>query len=243
VIRLGFIYPGGGAEQDYYSFGERHDFRMFLVGSRIPGGDDHAVEALLQTARVKNLIEAAGRFATLDPAVVVWACTSGSFIVGRAGAEAQVAALRTATGRPATSTALAIVDGLTALGAHRVAVVATYPEPAARALVAFLDAFGIAVASLQWLDAPNGLDAAAIGEDRLMAAVRQAIIGKPDVVVIPDTALPTMELVERLEAMAGCPVVTANQATLWAAVGLAGQAVSAAGQGRLFTLAFKEWRT
>ena len=243
MIRLGFIYPGGGAEQDYYRFGERHDLRMFLVGSRIPGGDDHAVEALLQTARVENLIEAADRFATLDPAVVVWACTSGSFIVGRAGAEAQVAALRTATGRPATSTALAIVDGLMALGARRVAVVATYPEPAARALVAFLDAFGIAVASLQWLDAPNGLDAAAIGKDRLKAAVRQAIMGKPDVVVIPDTALPTMGLVERLEAMAGCPVVTANQATLWAAVGLAGQAVAAAGQGRLFTLAFKESRT
>ena len=242
MTRLGFVYPGGGAEQDYYRFGERHDLRMFLVGSRIPGGDDHAVEALLRTARVENLIEAAGRFATLDPAVVVWACTSGSFIVGRAGAEAQVAALRAATGRPATSTALAIVDGLTALGARRVAVVATYPEPAARALEGFLGAFGVSVASLQWLDAPSGFDASAIGEDRLKAAVRQAVAGKPDAVVIPDTALPTMALVERLEAMAGCPVVTANQATLWAAVGLAGVTVAAAGQGRLFTLGFKECR-
>ena len=192
MIRLGFIYPGGGAEQDFYQFGERHGLRMFLVGSRIPGGDDHAVEALLQTARVENLIEAAGRFATLDPAVVVWACTSGSFIVGRAGAEAQVAALRTATGRPATSTSLAIVDALAALGAKRVAVVATYPEPAARALDSFLSAFGSEVASLQWLDAPSGLDAAAIGEERMAAAVRRAAGEKPDAVVIPDTALPTM---------------------------------------------------
>jgi maleate cis-trans isomerase len=242
MTRLGFIYPGGGAEQDYYRFGERYDLRMFLVGSRIPGGDDHAVEALLQTARVENLIEAAGRFATLDPAVVVWACTSGSFIVGRAGAEAQVAALRTATGRPATSTSLAIVDALAALGAKRVAVVATYPEPAARALEAFLGAFGIVVASLQWLDASSGLDVAAIGEDRLTAAVWQAVAGKPDAVVIPDTALPTMELVDHHETLAGCPVVTANQATLWAAVGLTGHAVATARHGRLFSLPFQECR-
>ncbi len=237
---MDFIYPGGGAEQDYYRFGEQHNLRMFLVGSRIPGGDDHAVEALQQTARIENLIEAAERFATLDPAAVIWACTSGSFIVGRSGAEAQVAALRTATGRKATSTSLAIVDALAALDARRIAVVATYPEPAARALEAFLGAFGIGVASLQWLDAPSGLDAAAIGEDRLEAAVRQATLAKPDAVVIPDTALPTMEFIERLEALTGYPVVTANQATLWAAVGLAGRAVAAARHGRLFKLAFKE---
>jgi maleate cis-trans isomerase len=234
VTRLGFIYPGGGAEQDFYLFGERHGFRMFLVGSRIPGGDDHAVEALLQTARVENLIEAAGRFKTLDPAVVVWACTSGSFIVGRAGAEAQVAALREVTGRPATSTSLAIVDALATLGTKRVAVVATYPEPAARALDAFLGEFGIGVASLQWLDAPSGLDAAAIGEERLEKAVRRAGAGRPDAVVVPDTALPTMAVIERLEAAAGCPIVTANQATLWAAARLAGRTVENAGYGRLF---------
>ncbi len=237
MTRLGIIYPGGGAEQDYYAFGERHDVRMFLVGSRIPAGDDHAVDALLQTARVENLLEAASRFATLDADVVVWACTSGSFIVGREGAARQVAAMREATGRPATSTSLAIVDGLTELGARRVAVVATYPEPAARALASFLDAFGIAVTSLQWLDAVCGLDAALIAEERLADTVMQAATARPDAIVIPDTALPTMDRIARLEAMAHRPVVTANQATLWAALRLAGRPVPTSAYGRLFGLA------
>ena len=163
MTRLGVIYPGGGAEQDYYLFGERHGLRMFLVGSRIPAGDDHAVEALLQTARVENIREAAARFRTLDPDVVVWACTSGSFIVGRDGAERQMAALRAATGVPATSTSLAFVDALGALGAPRVALSQRHgPEPASRALASFLNAFGVTVASLQWLDAPSGLEAALI---------------------------------------------------------------------------------
>jgi maleate cis-trans isomerase len=240
MTRLGIIYPGGGAEQDYYRFGEQHDVRMFLVGSRIPAGDDHAVEALLQTARVENILEAASRLTTLNPDVVIWACTSGSFIVGRAGAERQVAALRKATGRAATSTSLAFTDALATLGARRVAVVATYPEPASRALANFLHEFGIGVASLQWLDAPSGLDAALITEERLADAVRRTAEERPDAVVIPDTALPTMQRIVRLESIAHCPVVTANQVTLWAALGLAGSPVVTEEHGRLFTIPFRE---
>jgi maleate cis-trans isomerase len=241
MMRLGIIYPGGGAEQDYYLFGERHGLRMFLVGSRIPAGDDHAVDALLQTARIENLLEAVGRFRTLDPDAVVWACTSGSFIVGRDGAERQVAALRAATGVPATSTSLAFVDALDALNARLVAVVATYPEPASRALASFLNAFGVIVASLQWLDAPSGLDAALISEERLAEAVRHAAAERPDAVLIPDTALTTMERISRLESIAQCAVLTANQVTLWAALGLAGRPLVTEGYGRLFNLPFRDY--
>jgi maleate cis-trans isomerase len=241
MIRLGIIYPGGGAEQDYYRFGERHNVRMFLVGPRIPAGDDHAVEALLQTARVENILEAAARFETLTPDVVVWACTSGSFIVGRAGAEQQVAALREATGRPATSTSLAFIEALAALGARRVSVVATYPEAAAQALAKFLGEYGIEVASLQWLDAPSGLDAALIDQQRLTDAMRQAAANRPEAVVIPDTALPTMELLTRLEAIVGCPVLIANQVTLWAAMGLAGRPLITDAYGRLFCIPLREY--
>jgi maleate cis-trans isomerase len=241
MTRLGIIYPGGGAEQDYYLFGERHGLRMFLVGSRIPAGDDHAVDALVQTAHIENLLEAAARFRTLDPEAVVWACTSGSFIVGRDGAERQVAALRAATGVPATSTSLAFVDALRAVGAKRVAVVATYPEPASRVLVSFLNAFGVTVASLQWLDALSGLDAALIAEERLADAVRHAAAARPDAVLIADTALPTMERIARLEAIAQCAVLTANQVTLWAALGLVRRPLITERYGHLFNLPFREY--
>ena len=96
MTRLGFVYPGGGAEHDYYRFAERHGFQVFLAGSRIPAGDDHAVEALLQTARTEHILESARRLLTLRVDAILWACTSGSFILGRAGAEAQAQALREA---------------------------------------------------------------------------------------------------------------------------------------------------
>jgi maleate cis-trans isomerase len=240
MTRLGFIYPGGGAEPDYYRFAEAHGFQAFLVGSRIPGGDDHAVAALLQTARTEYIIEAAERLLALRVDAVLWACTSGSFIVGRAGAEAQVRALRETTGKPATSTSLAFIDALAALGTRRVAVLATYPEPAARAFAEFLAAFGITVASLSVLDAANGFDAARIGSERLKQVLDSTKLNGVDAILVPDTALPSLDVVEILEANAGRPVLTANQVTLWAALGLVHHDVAVANCGRIFSVAYKE---
>jgi maleate cis-trans isomerase len=240
MTRLGFIYPGGGAEHDYYRFAEAHGLQVFLVGSRTPGGDDHDVAALLQTARTEHIVEAARRFRTLRVDAALWACTSGSFIVGRAGAEAQVRALREATGKPATSTSLAFIDALEALGARRVAVLATYPEPASRAFAEFLGAFGVAVASLSWLGAASGFDAASIEAARLNRVLDSADLEGTDAVLVPDTALPSLDLVEGLETRAGRPVLTANQVTLWAALGLARHAFTVSGFGRVFRMAYKE---
>jgi len=224
MTRLGFIYPGGGAEQDYYAFAEAHeDIRVFLVGSRIPAGDDHALAALRETARIEHIVEAGRRLVSLQPEVVVWACTSGSFIVGRSGAEAQVSALAAVTGRQTTSTSLAFIRALAACRARRVGVLATYPEPAARAFAGFLGEFGIAVMRLDWLDASNGFNAATIPADRLLKASRAIGTGPAEAVLIPDTALATLDLLPRLEKAAGKPELTANQVTLWAALGLAGR--------------------
>jgi maleate cis-trans isomerase len=170
--------------------------------------------------------------------VVVWACTSGSFVLGRTGAEDQVSALTAATGRETTSTSLAFIHALAAFGAGRVDVLATYPEPAASAFAGFLGEFGIAVTRLEWLCAPSGFDAAAIETDRLLDATRAIGSGPAEVVLIPDTALATLDLLPRLEQAAGKPVLTANQVTLWAALGLARRLPVAIQLGVLSALPF-----
>ena len=240
MTRLGFVYPGGGAEHDYYRFAEAHGFRVFLAGSRIPAGDDHDPEALRQTARVEHIVEAALRLVTLRIDAVLWACTSGSFILGRAGAEAQARALGAATGKPATSTSLAFIAALDRLGARRIAVLATYPEPASRAFEAFLGEHGVAVDKLAWLDAPSGFDAATIDERRLTATLATLDLRRAEAVLIPDTALPSLDLVDRLEAACGRPVLTANQVTIWAGLGLAGRPLTAPGFGRLFAMPHRD---
>ncbi|MDH3689539.1 MAG: maleate cis-trans isomerase [Gammaproteobacteria bacterium] len=237
ALRLGMIWPGGGAEHEYYQFAEALDDRIkiFLSCSRVGGeGDnDHDVDALLQTARVDWLEEAARRLICLKPDVVFWACTSGSFIVGRAGAETQVSAIARTTGAPAGSTSLAFIAALETLGTSRVSVLATYPEPASRAFVKFLGEFGVEVLHMQWLDAASGWDAALLDPEIVTEKAREAAIDGAEALLVPDTAMPSLHLVERLERATERPVLTANAVTLWQAMKLAGGAISVKGYGTL----------
>src|SRR4029077_20001130 len=132
---------------------------------------------------------------------------------------------------------LAFIDALTAVEARRVAVIATYTEPASLALAEFLGAYVIAVSGLSWRDAASGFDAANIEPERLCHALDSADLRDADAVLVPDTALATLEIVERLEKMCGHPVLTANQVTLWATLGLARRSFTTHGFGRIFTTA------
>ena len=238
ALRLAFVWPGGGAEQEYYQFAEAtgDQIKIFLACSRVGGtgeGSDHDIEALLETARIDWITDAAKRSVCLRPDTVFWACTSGSFVVGRRGAEEQINALQEATGVPAGSTSLAFAAAITQLGFRRVGVLAPYPEPTARAFVAFLKEFDIEVACLDWLDAPSGWDSAAMDGEMIIERVVQVSQMSADAILVPDTALPTLSLVEEMERRTGQPVLTANAVTLWQAIRLAGGNTSYAGYGSL----------
>ena len=237
IIRVGIIWPSGNGEFEYFQYaratGER--LRVYLTSTRVGGeeGKDHDIEALQQTARMDWLSEAARRLTLLEPDAVFWACTSGSFILGRDYAERQRDAIERAAGVPAGSTSLAFAKVLDEIGVRRVSVLATYPEPASRAFAAFLAEFGIEVVHLQWLDAPGGWDASAMDSERIVNGVREATVDGADVVLVPDTALPTLSIVERLEETASRPVLTANAVSLWEAMALGGERMPLPGYGSL----------
>jgi maleate cis-trans isomerase len=53
-------------------------------------------------------------------------------------------------------------------------------------------------------------------------------------VLLPDTALHTIGLLDALDARVGKPVLTANQVSIWQGLRLAGADVARAGLGSLF---------
>ena len=237
IVRVGLIWPSGSGEFEYFQYARATDerLRMYLTSTRVGGeeGKDHDVEALQQTARIDWLTQAAKRLTLLDLDTVFWACTSGSFILGRDYAERQRDAIANAAGMPAGSTSLAFVKVLDEIGARRVSVVATYPEPASRAFASFLAEFGIEVIHLQWLDVPGGWDTSDMDPERIVNGVREAVVDGADVMLVPDTALPTLSIVERLEEAAGRPVLTANAVSLWEAMALGGERIPLPGYGAL----------
>ena len=137
------------------------------------------------------------------------------------------------TKAPASSTSLAFVRALGALGLHRVAVLAPYPEEASRAFVRFVGEWSIEVCGFEWLGAPSGWDSAVMAPAAIVAAARRVDRPDAEAVLVPDTALPTLTFVEELERVLGKPVLTANQVTIWEGLRLARSGLRPVGYGRL----------
>ena len=217
------LYPGHSAEDDYA------ELEVRLPGATLPvvhtweGPTEHDVTAL-RALGAEDLLRAATRRAReLRPDAVMWACTSGSFVYGPVGVREQAGWVADEAGVPASSTTLALLAGLEHLAARRVAVAATYPAAVTDHLVALMAASGIEVTAVTHADVPSGEDAGRLAPDDVVRMV--AGVDRPpgtQAVVVPDTALRTTALLERLEAEVGMPVVTANQATAWHGLRLAG---------------------
>jgi maleate cis-trans isomerase len=226
-IRLGIILPSGGTEPEYYEAVEASSprGRLFIVISR-NGGDrgtgDHAVESLLDTARIEYLEDAARRLRRIGVDTVMWACTSGSFVIGVERARVQAASIANAAHVPASSTSLAFVDALQSLRLKRVAVVAPYPKDATELFLAFVREFGIEIVSSRRLDNPSGWDSALFDQRRLVEICKATDVPSAEALVVPDTALPTLDILAELERTLHKPVLTANQVTVWKGYQLAG---------------------
>ncbi|WP_345496605.1 maleate cis-trans isomerase family protein [Nocardia callitridis] len=217
---VGFIYPDHAAEDDYPRAEATLGVRLPVA--HIYGTDLHAVPELLDLGSPEKLAHGAELLAPHRPAGIVWACTSGSFVYGPDGAREQVEALAAAAGVPATSTSFAFVDAAHALGVRKVAVAASYPDDVARLFVEFLAAADIEVVSMR----SSGIDTAAEVGTLTPAQVRELALANdhPDAeaLLIPDTAMHTLEVLPELETALGKPVLTANQVTIWAGLRLVG---------------------
>jgi maleate cis-trans isomerase len=187
------------------------DYRLV----RSPADGVMAHTNLLTIGSADNLATPARTLADAGAGVIVWACTSGSFAGGRRFAEKQIESLSGATRLPATSTSIALVEAAKSIGATKVDLLSAYTQTLTETLVRFLGDSGLAVnevRSLECLYTEQSFDVDIVHEvERFAADTRQSI----HPILIPDTAINTLDLLNELTAAAGRPVITANQASLW----------------------------
>ncbi|TYC61971.1 Asp/Glu racemase [Rhodobacterales bacterium] len=118
---------------------------------------------------------------------------------------------------PVITSAGALVDGLHAMGANRIALVAPYLKPLTEMVVDYIRAEGIEVVVWKALEIQDNLDVAAHDPMRLPGIVAEMDTADVDVVVLSACVqMPSLRAVPMAEAVTGKPVVTAAIATTWA---------------------------
>jgi maleate cis-trans isomerase len=233
--RIGFLYPFHGAEEEYASMASlvQPAVEAVVVSTSILE-DVHRPDALRAMGALERILAGAGPLHSARVAAAMWACTSGSFVFGRQGADQQVCALEAELGMPVSSTSLAFVEAASALRLERVAIAATYPEDVTALFVDFLQQSGLEVASASNAGILSALEVATVGRQQVVELARAADDPKAEAVLIPDTALHTATFLAELERIVGKPVLSANQVTFWQALRLAGETRVHDALGRLF---------
>lgn len=183
-----------------------------------PALDSHTLDDVTAAGDEAVLVPAARQLGAAGSAAVAWACTSGSFAGGLDAARDQVAALASAARVPATSTSLALLDALAALGTDSVGVCSPYPWPVTERLCAFLDDAGIGIAGLRVVPTDGPSVSKRLDARRLSQEI--AALGAVPLAVVPDTAIPGCDLARDIDA--AVPVLFANQWTIWRSALLAG---------------------
>jgi arylmalonate decarboxylase len=178
--------------------------------------------------------EAASRLRMIDPTIIIFGCTSCSFIEN--GKEIREK-IEKETGVPAITTSEAVIKALKHLGVHSIAVATPYVKFINEEEKTWLESEGFKVADLQGLElGQNEYDRKLIGRQPAQIAYELAFSvarSHPECVFISCTNFATAPIIHSLETDLGIRVITSNQASLWAALRSAGLKLPVEGYGSL----------
>lgn len=204
-----------------------------LIG--LPRGEVSAA-ALAEMLADDRLERAAELLRWLDVDLIVFACTTGSLIHGPGWDSTLTARIERASGKQATTTSTAVLDGLRALGATTLAIATPYNDELNARERVFLDASGFRVAAIAGLGCAADPDIGRLGPDDAIALVERVDSPAADAIFISCTNFDCLPAVEPLERRLGKPVITSNLAGGWAALRRIGVDDAVADYGRLLAL-------
>lgn len=191
--------------------------------------------AAMNAQRERCVIE----LADAAPDVILYACLV-AIMVGGVGEHRRIESLVAEQLAAGGSTALvrssagALVEGLHALTAKRIALVMPYMKPLARQVVDYLSAEGFEIADWAALEVEDNREVGCIPGGRVLDAARSLNLKDVDALVISACVqMPSLDLVEVAEQEFAVPVLSAATAGAYSILRAAGLPLSLAGAGSL----------
>jgi arylmalonate decarboxylase len=171
----------------------------------------------------KTMLEEAGSasagLAAAGADVIAYGCTSGSMACP---ADRLLGSMEDASGKPALSTAGAILQALKFLGAKRISMATPYTDATNAKEKAFIERNGIEVCDIKGLGLGGSLEKiqkiSRVPPSDIFAHAKSVDRPDADALLICCTDFGSAEIVQTLEEEIGKPVLTSNTATLWAAL-------------------------
>ncbi|QRM33152.1 aspartate/glutamate racemase family protein [Microvirga sp. VF16] len=206
------------------------DDRVALVTSRLFLEQPNSQRTFLNMAdRIPDTVRLLCPLLRLDS--VVFGCTSGTSFIGEARVTELVHSARPSVN--VTNPGSGAIAALSALGAKRVSVITPYTIANTANVVRMLAEGGIESVQVSCFGFDTDMDIGSVPREAYLEVARNTDHQDAQAIFISCTATKALDAIEDIEAAAGLPCVTSNQAAFWHAMRLAGWNESILGFGRL----------
>lgn len=212
--RIGMILPSTNtvAEQEFFRMAPEgistHVTRVKLTATNPEG-----LKAMADHAR-----RATDEMMSCLTDVIIYGCTSGSFLQGVAWEKAFRQKLCEQAGRPVLTTANNCHMALQALGKKKVAIATPYIDSLNAAAYRFYSDSGYEIVSMKGLGIETATNIGKNAPHAIYNLGKSAVTKDTEVLFLCCTGIRSIEIVDMLERDLGIPVFSSNIANLWAAM-------------------------
>jgi arylmalonate decarboxylase len=232
--KLGLIFPPAGRgvpEEGLAMYPSTVEFLVEGLGlaTMTPDGYEAVIDRIGPTAR---------KLAERGAQAVVLMGTSLSFYKGELFNQRLTDGIREATGLPAVTMSTAVIEGLKAVGATRVAAATAYNDEVNGRLKAFLEEHGFDVLITRGLGVERVEDIHDVTQPQLIEFCTEVYgsAASANSLLVSCGGLRTLEILAPLEQRCGVPTVSSTPHALRAGMRLLGETGQAPGYGRLLAM-------
>ena len=194
---------------------------------------DHTTNETL-AEHLAGMADAAARLQPdVRPDVISYSCTSGSIVNGEEAVMREIVK-GAPYSRPMTLVT-GVVDALRELGARRLVVGTPYLDEINTAEAEFLVGKGFEVLEMQGLNLDSGIKMGRVTPAYWKKFALEIDRPDADVIFLSCGGMRALDVVAEIEAAAGKPVVTSNQAQMWSCLRRAGIKDTLPGFGQIFS--------
>ena len=163
---------------------------------------------------------------------VVYGCTSGTIAAGHASIEKRVKEAKPMADVSTPSTAA--LKALKKLNIKKISIFTPYSKKLNDDVIDYFESEGFEVTSNSYFDIQDDYDIGKVDQDYLYDVLSKIDLNGTDAMFVSCTALPVLEIIDRLEKKLNTIVLSSNQALIWDTLTKINKNNSVEGFGKLF---------
>ena len=165
---------------------------------------------------------------------IVYGCTSGTIAVGYESIEKKVKAAKPKA--KLTTPSSAAIKALKKFDVKKIAIFTPYSKKLNDEVVSYFSNEGFKITSNSYLDIKADYDIGKVEQEFLYDTLSNIEMNDADALFISCTALPVLNIIDKLEKKLNKPVLSSNQALIWDSLESIGKNNSVTGFGKLFNI-------